>query len=540
MTLRLADVPHRFNVTSHFVDRNLQLGRGDRTALVTDSGPTTYAQLAAMINRIGNALRELGVGRGDRVLLALRDGVEFVATWYAAQKIGAVTAEVYTYLPVKDYRYFLEYTEATVAVVDEVTLPALREAAAGLGTRLLVAGPALATPALGAPAEFALAELAAAASEELAPAPTTRDDVAIWKFTTGSTGAPKACVHPTHSPLLSFEYYARGVLDLTDTDLVLPVPKLFFGYARDLAALFPFGVGGAGVVFAERSTPERIFELIAAHRPTVLVNVPTMMSAMLTHPGAAQQDLSCLRLCTSAGEALPAELARRWDETFGVEVVDGIGSSEAYHIYLSVRPGSPRPGSLGQAVPGYTADVVGENGTALPDGQVGLLQITGDTVALGYHGEPRKSAQTFVGGRTLRSGDLFERDGDGFFYYRGRADDLLKVGGVWVAPSEIEHCLLAHPDVVECAVVGYTEGGLVLPRAYVVRRDGAEVGAQDLQNLARTRLSPHKYPRDVRFVPALPRTANGKLDRRALLAAENTDNADSTGADGTDRGGHRT
>jgi benzoate-CoA ligase family protein len=510
--LRREDIPHRFNVASQFVDRNVDEGRGDRPALLTGGGATTYAELADQVNRVGNVLRYLGVRRGDRLLLALSDGVEFVATWYAAQKIGAVTAEVYTYLPVKDYAYFLEYTQARVVVVDGVTLDAVREASEGRHTLLTVGvgGGAL------RPGEHDFATLVGRASPDLDAAPTTGDDIAIWKFTTGSTGAPKACVHPAHSPMLSFDWYARGVLDIAPDDVVLPVPKLFFGYARDLAALFPFGVGGAGVVFPQRSTPERIFELIARHRPTILVNVPTMMSAMLAHPGAAEQDLSCLRLCTSAGEALPAELARRWDDAFGVPVVDGIGSSEAYHIYISTRPGDPRPGSLGLAVPGYTARVVAEDGTPLPDGEVGLLEVSGDTVALEYHGAPEKTAATFVGERTVRSGDLFVRDAEGYFYYRGRADDLLKVGGVWVAPAEIEHCLLTHPDVLECAVVGYTSGGLVLPRAFVVLRDGASVGAADLQALARAQLSPHKYPRDVRFVASLPRTANGKLDRRAL------------------------
>ena len=528
--LRPEDVPHRFNVASHFVDRNVDEGRGDRPALLTDAGATTYAELAALVNRAGSVLRELGVRRGDRVLLALSDGVEFVATWYAAQKIGAVTAEVYTYLPVKDYAYFLAYTEARVVVVDAVTLDAVREAVhqtgretAGADRTLLVVGDAVGDAAgTGGlrPGEHSFATLVGQASAELDAAPTTRDDVAIWKFTTGSTGAPKACVHPARSPLLSFDWYARGVLDISPNDVVLPVPKLFFGYARDLAALFPFGVAGAGVVFPERSTPERIFELIERHRPTILVNVPTMMSAMLAHPAAATADLSCLRLCTSAGEALPAELARRWDQAFGVDVVDGIGSSEAYHIYISTRPGDPRPGSLGRVVPGYTARVVGEDGTPQPDGSVGLLEVSGGTVAFEYHGAPEKTAATFVGEGTVRSADLFVRDVDGYFYYRGRADDLLKVAGVWVAPSEIESCLLAHPDVLECAVVGYTSEGLVRPRAFVVIRDGASVTAAELQALARAELSPHKYPRDVRFVGSLPRTANGKLDRRALRAMD--------------------
>jgi benzoate-CoA ligase family protein len=505
--LRLDDVPARFNVATHFVDRNVEEGRGERPALITDAGVTTYFDLAGRVNRAGHVLRELGVRPGDRVLLALSDGVDFVAIWYGAQKIGAVTAEVYTYLPVKDYEYFLDYTEAVVVVVDAVTVDAVREAAAGRPVRVLT---------VGVPGEHSFESMAAQAPAELEAAPTGRDDVAIWKFTTGSTGAPKACVHPAHSPLLSFEWYARGVLDLRADDVVLPVPKLFFGYARDLAALFPFGVGGAGVVFPERSTPERMFELIERHRPTILVNVPTMMSAMLACSQAPSADLSSLRLCTSAGEALPAELARRWLDTFGVDVVDGIGSSEAYHIYLSNRPGSPRPGSLGQVVPGYTARVVSLDGAEVPDGEVGVLEVRGETVALEYHRAPEKSAQTFVAPRTVRSGDLFERDAEGYFYYRGRADDLLKVGGVWVAPSEIEHCLVEHPAVLECAVVGYTVEGLVLPRAFVVLRPGASAAVDELQTHVRTHLSPHKYPRDVRFVDALPRTANGKLDRRAL------------------------
>jgi acyl-coenzyme A synthetase/AMP-(fatty) acid ligase len=296
---------------------------------------------------------------------------------------------------------------------------------------------------------------------------------------------------------------------------VLPVPKLFFGYARDLTALYPFGVGGAGIVFGERSTPERLFELIAAHRPTILVSVPTMMAAMVAHPAAAEQDLSCLRLTTSAGEALPAELHRKWDKAFGVPVVDGIGSSEAYHIYVSNRPGETRPGTLGRAVPGYTAKVVDDSGAALPTGSIGTLAVTGPTVALRYHGDPEKSAATYHGD-TVLSSDLFECDAEGYLSYRGRADDLLKVGGIWVAPSEIEHCLIGHDDVIDCAVLGYEVDGLMRARAYVVVRAGATATPQDLQDYARAKLAGHKYPREVRFVDELPRTSNGKLDRRTL------------------------
>jgi benzoate-CoA ligase family protein len=439
-------------------------------------------------------LGELGVRAEERVLLVLADSVEFVALWYGAQKIGAVTAEAYTFLPAKDYAYYLDYTRAGVVVADTTTVDRVREAAEGSRwlRHVLVVGDSF-------------EQLADHASDELQPAPTTKDDVAIWKFTTGSTGQPKAAVHPQHSPVLSFDWYARGVLDMREDDVVLPVPKLFFGYARDLAALYPFGVGAAGIVFPERTTPERIFELVERHRPTILVQVPTMMAAMVAHPEAERQDLSCLRLCTSAGEALPRELYERWRTTFGVEVLDGIGSSEAYHIYISNRPGRVRPGSTGELVPGYEAHL-GENGE---------LSIEGDTAALLYWGEHEKTKQTFSGD-TVRTGDLFERDEDGFFWYRGRADDLIKVGGIWVAPAEIEDCLLGHPEVVECAVVGHEQNGLTVARAYVVVRTAVEGSA--LQAFVRERLAGHKVPDLVTFVDELPKTPSGKIDRRSLRA----------------------
>ena len=507
----------RFNLCSWFVDRHLEEGRGERVALLCDDRAVTYAELAAQVNRAGNVLRDLGVRQEERVLLALSDGVEFVATWYAAQKLGAVTAEAYAFLPPKDFAYYLDYTRAGVVVVDAATLGPMRAARAALGDRpwprtLLAVGVGADELRAG---EASFDAAVAQAPETLDPAPTGPDDIAIWKFTTGSTGMPKACVHRAATPLRSFEHYARGVLGIRADDVVLPVPKLFFGYARDLAALYPFGVGGAGIVFPQRSTPERLFELIARHRPTILVNVPTMMRAMLERPDA---DLSSLRLCTSAGEALPEELHARWLDAFGVEVLDGIGSSEAYHIYISNRPGSARPGTLGEVVPGYAARVVDEDGRELPDGETGRLWIEGDTAALMYWNARASSLSTFAGD-VVMSGDLFARDADGRFHYRGRADDLLKVGGIWVAPQEIEDCLAGHPDVAECAVVGYEDDGLEKPRAYVVLRAGGTADAAALQGHVKAALSPHKYPRDVRFVAELPRTGSGKVDRRALREA---------------------
>jgi benzoate-CoA ligase family protein len=495
------------NLASFFLDRNLDEGRAEATALLCGDVAVSYGQLSRLTNQVGHVLRELGVGRGMRVLLALGDSVEFVATWYAAQKIGAVTAEVYTFLRPADYAYYLDYTRAAVVVVDATTVEAVR-AVAGHGVRVLVVGE---VPLRDG--EYAFAPLVAQAETHLEPAAVAADDVAIWKFTTGSTGSPKACVHPARNPIASFERYARGVLDIAADDVVLAVPKLFFGYARDLVAMFGFAVGGTGIVFAERTTPERIFALIHRHRPTILVNVPTMMNAMLAHPAPAE--LTSLRLCTSAGEALPVEVHRAWDRAFGVPVVDGIGSSEAYHIYLSNRPGATRHGTLGKPVPGYTARIVADDGTEVAGDEIGVLEVTGPTVATEYWQAPEKTAATFRG-NTVHTGDLFSRDADGYYVHHGRADDLLKVGGIFVAPSEIEHCLVGHPDVADSAVHGYTDNGLVRPRAFVVLRDGAATGAADLTEFARRQLAGQKYPREIRFVAELPRTANGKLDRRAL------------------------
>ena len=464
------------------------------------------------------------------------DSVEFVATWYAAQKIGGVTAEVYTFLQPKDYAYYIDYTDAAVVVVDAVTLERVREAVETTRNHpvLLVLGAqqdSLVEP------EVHFESLVARQPSALAPAATTHDSIAIWKFTTGSTGKPKACVHRMHSPIASYRAYARGVLDLQPDDLVLPVPKLFFGYARDLAAMFPFGVGAAGLIFSERTTADRIFELIARHRPTILVNVPTMMQAMLDHPSAADQDLSCLRLCTSAGEALPEPLHRRWLDAFGIEVLDGIGSSEAYHIYISNRPGRSRPGTIGEAVPTYRIEVVDDENRPVPDSEIGHLWVHGETAAVQYWGDEEASRQTF-GDRLVMSGDLAERDSDGFYLYRGRADDLLKVGGIYVAPAEIERCLAMHPDVVECAVVAADREGLTRSCAWVVLRPGADTTPESMQAFVRERLAPHKVPREVRFVDILPRTGSGKIDRTALRDAVNTVAAvgrDVPGAGGTQR-----
>ncbi len=509
------DLPREFNLTTYFLDRNLEQGRADSVALIEAGRRYTYRDVAELTNRVGHVLLSLGVQMEQRVLLALSDGALFVASWYGVIKIGAVVAEVYTFLGAKDFLYYLNYSRARAIVVDDTCLDKVR-AVAGQCPHLqhiLTVG----HPGELRPNEIRLEDHIRAAPAALAPARTTKDDIALWKFTTGSTGAPKAAVHCQHDPVLSFAGYARSVLDLSAADRILAVPKLFFGYARDLVSLFAFGVGACGIVFPERSTPERLFRLIERHRPTILVNVPTMMNAMLGHPESSRADMSSLRLNISAGEALPPAVARAWFDAFGVETLDGIGSAEAYHIYISARPGAPpRPGSVGQLVPGYTAQIKDPDGNPLPDGEIGELWLTGESSALMYWNEHEKSKHTFHGD-TIRSGDLFRRDVDGYFWFQGRADDLLKVGGMWVLPLEIEACLLEHPAVFECAVIGVEVEGLTIPRAYVVLEPGASATTTELQQFVKGALAPHKYPREVYIRRDLPRTASGKIDRRALV-----------------------
>jgi benzoate-CoA ligase family protein len=516
VVLTHAELPDRLNLADWFLHRNVEGGNGARVALHAPEAPRTYAELTARANQIGNVLRELGVRREERVLLVLADSTAFVASWFGAVAIGAVVAEVYTFLPTKDLNYFLRYTGARAAVVDATTLAAMREARVGVETleHLLIVGEA---PVLK-PGEIALDSAADAASPQLDPVLTSKDDIVLWKFTTGSTGSPKAAVHLAHAPILNFEAYGREIVGLSADDVILPVPKLFFGYARDLAALYPFGVGAASVIYPERPTPELLFDLIERHRPTVLVQVPTMMRAMLDHPGAGERDLSSISRCVSSGEALPPALSARWEDLYGLETLEGIGSCECYHVYASNRPGAVRSGSVGQMVPGYEAVIAGPDGAALPDGEIGELRVRAPTAAVMYWGDRPKSQRTYVG-EWVRTGDLFVRDSDGYLFSHGRADNLLKVGGIWVAPAEIEHCLAGHPDIVECAVVPFERDGLTLPRAAVVLRDGVNLDVGALQEFVKTRLSPHKYPRDVIAVDELPKTPSGKLDRKRLEAS---------------------
>jgi benzoate-CoA ligase family protein len=497
--------PERLNIADYFLDARVREGRGDRPALLTDEGPLTYRQVQALANRVAGALVGAGVEPEQRVIIALPDGPAYVGCLFGILKAGAVVVMVNPGLPEAEIAYFLEYTRARVVFAHRETAAVFRAAAARsrFVKRVLVAGEDL---------EAALA----AAAPEFETFPTHRDDPAIWLFSGGTTGRPKAVVQTHRAFANTTECYAKQVIGYREGDITLSVPKLYFGYATGSNLLFPFAAGGAAALFPEPVTAETLFRRIAQFRPTVLINVPTMVNRMVSHPEAARQDLSSLRVCTSAGEALPVELYHRWRQTFGVELLDGLGTAEMWHIFISNRPGAVRPGTLGTVVPGFEVRVRDESGRDLPPGETGWLWVRGGSRAIAYWQQMEKTEQAFRG-EWYVSGDLIAMDAAGYVTYAGRGDEMLKVGGKWLAPQEVEGCLLQHPAVAEAAVVGVADAaGLVKPHAYVVPRDRRDGLAAELQAFVRERLEPYKAPREVVFVDTLPRTHLGKVDRAKL------------------------
>ncbi len=515
--------PERFNMADYFLYHNLEEGRENKTCLYYNDQTFSYGDTARMSNRAGNALRELGLDVEDRVLIVLPDSPEFVWTWFGAARIGAVITMVNPLLPADDYKYYLDYTRARVAVVHESLLDNFRAATEGakyLRAVMVVGNDVTQTLSLHPQLNWlSFSDALDAANDECSPADTHRDDIAIWLFTSGSTGNPKGAVHLQHDLPFNTEVFAKKTIGVNEDDLTVAVPKLFFGYATGTNLLFPFAVGGATALFSERSTPEKLFEMIARHRPTILTTVPTMINSMLNAEEAANHDLSCLRFCYSAGEALPVELYERWKKTFGIEIYDGIGSAEMFHIYISNRPGDVTPGSLGRVVNGYEAKIVDAEGSEVPTGDMGTLKIKGDSASLCYWNAHEKSKETFAGD-WCTTGDQFHVDNDGYYWYHGRTDDMLKVSGIFVAPAEIENCLLQHEAVVECAVVGHDGGdGLIKPKAFVVTREhssDSKVLGAELKEFVKVHLAVYKYPRWIEFVDSLPKNDRGKIDRKQL------------------------
>jgi len=555
------EFPERFNMADYFLYHNLEEGRENKVCLYFEDQTFTYGETARMSNRAGNALREFGLDIEDRVLIVLPDCPEFVWTWFGAARIGAVITMVNPLLPAEDYKYYLDYTRARVAVIHESLLKTFNEAAAEAHYlhAVLVVGDREHDHDIDLTndrlvwSSFGGAVLSA--DDECTAADTHRDDIAIWLFTSGSTGHPKGAVHLQHDLPFNTEVFAKRTMGVNENDLTVSVPKLFFGYATGTNLLFPFAVGGAIALFSERSTPEKLFEVIERYRPTILTTVPTMINSMLNATDASSRDLSSLRFCYSAGEALPIELYERWEKGLGVEICDGIGSAEMFHIYITNRPGDVKPGSLGKIVEGYEARIVDAEGNEVATDEMGTLKIKGDSAALCYWNAHEKSKETFAGD-WCTTGDQFHVDNEGYYWYHGRTDDMLKVSGIFVAPAEIENCLLQHEAVLECAVIGNDSGdGLVKPKAFVVLREGVRTGsspgpparqprwggssdrvdggssptlregatsqasvelAEELKEFVKSHLAPYKYPRWIEFVSSLPKNDRGKIDRKKL------------------------
>jgi benzoate-CoA ligase family protein len=530
-------LPETFNAASHFVDRHLAEGRGATIAIECGDERVSYQQVAERVNRFGSALRALGIQPEQRIALILHDTPAFAYAFFGAIKIGAVPVPLNTLWRAKDYRHALGDSGARVLVISEALLKeflAIDRQDLPRLEHVVVVGPSSATASEGKqpPGTISFDALLADASPALAAEPTHRDAMAFWLYSSGSTGGPKGCVHLQHDMFVCAEAYAKGVLHMRASDRCFSVAKLFFAYGLGNALYMPFAVGATTILMPDAPAAPRVYETIERFKPTLFFSVPTNFGMLLAHPhrgvggqapgDARDFDLSSIRYAVSAGEALPESLYRRFQQRFGVEILDAIGSTECLHMFIANRPGQVRPGSSGQLVPGYDARIVDDDDRPVAVGEMGNLLIKGDSTCAYYWNQHEKTKQT-IQGEWIRTGDKYYCDADGFYWYGGRTDDMLKAGGIWVSPVEIENVLIDHEAVQECAVIGRDDGdGLSKPFAYVVLRaqvSGSPELATALQQFVRERLAEYKRPRGVEFVADLPKTATGKLQRFKLRAA---------------------
>lgn len=510
-----------FNATTYFIDRHLREGRGAATAIECRDRRVSYAELHDQVNRCGTALRvELGVRPEERILLLTLDGPEMVVAFFGAIKVGAVPIPVNTFWTPADLEFVLGDSRAVVVIVSASLYPRIADVLPRCPwvRHVVTIGIADGLPGLDFEA------LAERGSAELTAEATHRDAAAFWLYSSGSTGRPKGCVHLQHDMVVCADAYARGVLDIQPTDRCFSVAKLFFAYGLGNAMYFPLSVGATAILWPGAVAPPAVYDLIERHRPTLFFSVPTHYGMLLAHRGEAREfDLSSIRCAVSAGESLPPAIWTRFYERFGVEILDGIGSTEVLHIFISNRRGNVRPGSSGVPVPGYEARLVDEHGTPVTRGDIGSLMVKGDSTCAFYWNR-HELTKDVIEGHWIRTGDHYYQDDDGYFWFAGRSDDMLKVGGLWVSPAELEHTLLEHPAVLACGVVGRPDhDGLAKPAAYIVARHGFDTTpelAAELQQFARNRLAEYKRPRWVEFVDALPTTATGKVQRFKLRERE--------------------
>ena len=517
----IVDVPLRFNVAVEYIDGPVANGHAQRTAIICRDGSLTYAELRRRVNRFANAIRSLGIEREQRVAVLLPNRPEFVIAFYGALKAGAVAAPVSFAVTASEQLFLINDCGARALVTSETLwapLRARRREMSMLKHVLLVDG-----CAGGETGEHDFDALLRDSPPDFEAAPTRRGDDAFWLHTSGSTGTPKWAVHHhSHMPHCE-QLYGRPVIGLRPDDIVLSGSPCFHAYSLGVLTYFPFRAGASVVLSPERTTAVHMFELIEKHRPTVFASVPTLYAQMLQAAETEKPDLSSLRLCVSAAEALPAEIYRRFRQRFGVEVVDGMGSTEALHTFISNREGDVRPGSSGRPMPGYEVRLLDEKGAEVAPGEAGSLWVKGGSLFAGYWHRPDVSRRVLRGG-WFATGDTYVRDAEGFFWYQGRADDMLRVSGHWVSPPEVEAALMTHPAVLEAAVVGKRDADeLSKPQAFVVLRDASAASdelKEELKRHARASLALYSYPRWIEFVAELPKTATGKIQRFRLREAK--------------------
>ncbi len=515
-----------FNAADYFMDRNIRQGRGHKTAVYTEARNYSYNDIQKMTNKTANAFRELGVRVDDRIMILMLDVPQFYAVFWGAMKIGAVPIPVNTMLTPDDYEYYLNDSRSKVLVVSEQLLPTVTNI---VGDLLYLRDLIVISDIHGAHIPFKQKYRHAPAT--LKTEYTTKDDVGFWLYSSGSTGSPKGAIHSQYDMVVTSNAFAQGVLGIKEDDILFSAARLFFSYGLGNGMYFPMSVGASAVLNAGAPTPESVFRHLERFRPTVFFGVPTLYGQMLEYKERQEREtgrkgdansnheLSSVRVCVSAGEALPTDIYYRWKERFGIDIIDGIGSTEMLHIFLSNRPGEIKPGSTGKPVPGYVLRLIDDEGRDVPQGEIGTLLVKGDSAAQQYWKKRMKTRSTMQG-EWVNTGDKYYVDEDGFYWCAGRADDMLKVGGIWVSPVEVENCLSQHPAVFECAVVGRNdEKGLAKPKAYVVLRDGFSPSSEleeELKKWVLERLAKFKYPRWVEFVSELPKSTTGKIQRFRL------------------------
>jgi benzoate-CoA ligase len=503
-----------YNAAADLIERNLAAGRGAKTAFIDDCGRCSYLELAERVSRFTNLVRRLGVHPEQRILLCLHDTIDFPTAFLGAIKAGVVPVAVNTQLSVDEFAFMLADSRARAVIVSAPVFPAMRAALAQLP------GPRLEIIVSGADAqEHSLAGLLAEAPAACETAPTHPDEPCFWLYSSGSTGRPKGTVHIHSSLMQTAELYGVPVLGITESDVVFSAAKLFFAYGLGNSLTFPMAVGATSVLTAERPTPAAVSRVLREHQPTIFCGVPTLYNAMLASNDLPRAEELALRQCVSAGEPLPQEIGRRWSARIGVDILDGIGSTEMLHIFLSNRPGEVRYGTTGKPIPGYELKIVDEGGSPVRRGEIGDLLVSGPTSAAHYWNNRERCRTTFMGPWT-RTGDKYFEDQDGYYVYCGRSDDMLKVSGMYVSPAEVEAALIAHKDVLEAAVVGAPDDdGLIKPKAYVVVKSGVatdEDFARVLDGHLRSMLAPFKCARWFFFLDDLPKTATGKIQRFKL------------------------